>query len=408
MEKPNKEGLCPIVLRIIKDRKSKIITLPVKCKKEQWNEAKSELTKECKNYKQVNIILSEKKIQANKIIYDFELEGIDFTLTQFEEAFLGKKDINITLKAYWEEKISDLIDVGRTGSARAYKDTMVSFFKFNPNKQLMFRDITVEMLDKYEAYMRKNKRGSSDGGIGVKMRQFRALYRDAIRKGIVNEKYDPFKVYKVSRLKSRPDKRALTRDEVFKIENLDLVKYPHLKEARDLFVFSYFTRGMNFYDIMKLRWKDIDDRYITYTRSKTKGNFKLEIIQPLREIIESYRILSKTGYVFPILLSDDLTPTQLENRKAKKLKKFNKDLKEIALVVGINKVVTSYVARHSFATNVRDAGGSVEKISQAMGHSDVSITMSYLEDFENADMDALTRTLIREPQIDYLTTKGAA
>lgn len=399
-DKPTKEGLYPIVLSVIKDRKTKVISVGIKCLKKDWDEAKSELKKSYNNYTQVNRILLQKKEEALKIVYDFGLEKIDFTLTQFEAKFKGEKDINKTVKSFWQEKITDLNLAGRTGNARAYKDTMNSFFKFAKNEKLMFREVTVEMLDKYETYLRST--GSKDGGIGVRMRELRALFNDAIKKGIVHEKYYPFKAYKVSKLKGKGQKRALTHGEIKLIEELDEEKYPHLAQSKKLFMFSFYTRGMNFYDMMKLTWNEVQGNYITYTRSKTKVNFKIEILPPVRKILDEYRERrSITNYIFPILLHMELTPLQIENRKAKKLKEFNSDLKKIAEIQGIHSTVTSYVARHSYATILRYLGGTTEAISQSMGHSNVGITTAYLKDFEHDDIDVVNRKLIEEPVFTY-------
>ncbi|NDI98704.1 site-specific integrase [Flavobacterium sp. LaA7.5] len=402
-DKPTKEGLFPIVISIIKERKTKVIALGIKCLKKDWDEAKSELKRTHKNYFQQNIVINQKKDKALKIIYDFELENIDFTLTQFEERFRGVKDMNITVKSFWRKKISDLNLAGRTGNARAYRDTMNSFFKFAKNEKLMFREITVEMLDSYEIYLRSN--GSNDGGIGVKMRELKALINDAIKKGIVAEKYYPFKIYKTSKLKGNNPKRALTRDEIQLIEELDENKYPHLKQAKQLFIFSYYTRGMNFYDILKLTWQSIEKGTIIYTRSKTKSNFRIKILPPVQDILDELKNKSfATSYIFPLLLKDDLTPLQIENRKAKTLKKYNKDLKLIAEAVGITQKLTSYVARHSFATNLKELGESTEIISQAMGHTDIKITMAYLKDFGDDVIDKSHEKLLREAPPEYSDT----
>jgi site-specific recombinase XerD len=351
---------------------------------------------------QRNRVLLGLKQKALTIIDGFNLEEIDFTLNQFEAKFRGKEQSKITVLEFWLDKINDLNLAGRTGNARAHQDTKNSFFKFHKNQKVLFREITVEVLDKYETHLRAN--GSNDGGIGVRMRELRALYNEAIRRGVVLEKYYPFKVYKVSKLKSKGFKKALTRDEVKKIENLDENKYPHLLAAKYLFVFSYYTRGMNFYDMMKLRWDNIDNDKILYIRSKTHGKFIVKILEPVQEILSFYKSVNTfTGYVFPILLKEGLTPMQIENRKSKTLKRFNSDLKKIAEIVGINKSISSYTCRHSFATNLKELGISTEIISQSMGHQNVSITTAYLKDFDNNIIDDANEKLLQEPISIYTT-----
>jgi site-specific recombinase XerD len=398
--KQNKEGLYPIVLRITKDRKIKLITLGMSCQRKDWDDKEACFKKSYTNYIQRNRVLLNIKQKALSIIDGFNLNEIDFTLEQFEAKLRGKEQSKITVLEFWEDKVKDLNLAGRTGNAIAHKDTKNSFFKFCKNQKILFREITVEVLDKYETHLRAT--GSNDGGIGVRMRELRALFNEAIKRGLVDEKYYPFKTYKVSKLKGRGIKKALTRAEIKMVEDLDITKHPYLLEAKQLFVFSYYTRGMNFYDMMKLRWDNIEKDKVIYTRSKTKGRFIVKILKPVQDILDYHRNLNKsTNYVFPILLKEGLTPIQIENRKSKKLKRFNSDLKKIAEIVGIDKPLTSYVARHSFATNLKELGVSTDIISQSMGHHNVSITTAYLKDFDNEIIDDANQRLLLEPNTLY-------
>lgn len=395
--KQNKDGLYPIVLRIIKDRKIKLISLPIRCKMEHWNGY--ELHKDHPNCSVHNRIILKKKGEAMKIRDDFELEGEDYTLNQFEEKFRGKKMRDVNVKGFWEEKRNDLVIAGRTGTARSHRDGINSLFKFC-NNNLNFRDITPNFLDKYVTYLRS--RNNNDGGIVVKMRTIRALFNDAIKKGIVKKEHYPFEIFKVSQFKSEGIKKALTRNDIEKIENLDITKYPDLIDAKNYFVFSYYTRGMNFVDMMKMKWKDIQAGKIYYIRSKTKKPFVIGILDPVNEILEYYKLQNRiTSYVFPLLLKEQLSPIQIENRKANTLNIYNKKLKEIAEILKIESNITSYTARHSFATNMKFAGVSTDIISQTLGHRDLSITQTYLKKFENEDLDNATKKLLKEPLSVY-------
>ena len=402
-DKENKEGLYPVILRITKDRKIKIITLSLECQKKDWNEKDSQFKKSFNNYVQSNRVILGVKQKALAIISDFSLEEFDFTLSQFEDRFRGKKQTNIIVKDFWRDKIEDLIKAGRIGNARAHEETSKSFFKFCKNQSIHFREITVEILNKYETHLRAT--GSNDGGIGVRMRELRALYNEAIKRGVVDEKYYPFKIFKVSKFKGKGFKKALTRAEVRRIEDLDEEEYPHLAQSKKLFVFSYYSRGMNFYDMMKLTWENVEGDKIVYTRSKTKGRFTVKVLKPVEDILKYYKgSNTTTNYVFPILLKEGLTPLQIENRKFKTLKKFNSDLKKIAQIVEINKPVTSYVARHSFATNLKEVGVSTDVISQSMGHQNIAITSAYLKDFEDDVIDNANERLLMEAIPIYNST----
>ncbi|MBF6641668.1 site-specific integrase [Flavobacterium sp. J49] len=383
--KPRSDFTYPIVLQVIKDGKAKVIYTGISCNKSDWTG--QELKKTHPNFQKRNLILMNIKQRALKIIDDFIEEGIDFTLNEFEKLFKGdKQNSRITVFEHFQDVIQRMKLSNRLGNSKSYLDTCNSFFKFHSDRDLTFKGLNVTLLEKYEAYLRN--RNNQDSGIAFKMRALRALFNSAIRNGIVSNDHYPFDKYKISKLKGKGIKRALTRDEVKRIIEVDLSDRPDLINTKNYFVFSYFVRGINWIDVLKLKKENIQDDYIVYIRSKTKTVFKVKILPPVKKILDYYLNQNRaTEYVFPILLRDDLTPMQIENRKQKTLKRFNKELKELAKVAKVAKNVTSYVIRHSYATNLKQLGVSVEKISQSMGHSSVEITNSYLKDFETEEID---------------------
>lgn len=394
-DKPTKDGLYPVILRITKNRKSKLISLGLECLKKDWDEVNAQFKRTHFNQIQRNILISKHFYRALKILDDFSIEEVDFTLDQFEEKFRGIEPNKTTVLEFWNEVISDLIKSGKAGNAKALNETKNSLFSFYKKHNLMFKEITPGFLEKYEVYLRQNN--NSDGGVAFKMRELRSIYNKALIKKVVDEKHYPFKVYKISKLKVGNIKKALTRDEIRLIENIDESKYPSLADAKRIFMFSYYCRGINYFDIMQLKWSNISENRISYIRSKTKGRFSIEILPPVQEILSYYKnTFLDTGYVFPILLSENMTATQIQNRKHKKLKKFNNDLKKIAKIVGINKPLSSYVARHSYATNLKQLGVSTDRISQSMGHKNLAITTAYLKDFEDEVIDRENEKLLQE------------
>lgn len=390
--KPRSDFTYPIVLQVIKDGKAKVISTGISCNKSDWTG--QELKRTHPNFQKRNLILMNIKQRALKIIDDFIEEGIDFTLNDFEKLFKGdKQSSRITVFEHFQDVIQRMKLSNRLGNAKSYHDTCNSFFKFHSDRDLTFKGLNVTLLEKYEAYLRS--RNNQDSGIAFKMRALRALFNSAIRNGIVSNDHYSFDKYKISKLKGKGIKRALTRDEVKRIIEVDLSDRPDLINTKNFFVFSYFVRGINWIDVLKLKKENIQDDYIVYIRSKTKTVFKVKILPPVKKILDYYLNQNRaTEYVFPILLRDDLTPMQIENRKQKTLKRFNKELKELAKVAKVAKNVTSYVIRHSYATNLKQLGVSIEKISQSMGHSSVEITNSYLKDFETEEIDIENEKLL--------------
>jgi integrase len=393
-------GECPVLLRVIKNRKTKYINLGFSCKPAEWDAGNNQFKSRHPNAAKRNIILAKERNRAMEIIDQYHTEGVDFTLDQFENTFRGiapepttPQEVKPNVYLLLSDKIDKLTRSKKVGNARLYRDVQKSFFKFNPNKNLSFSDLTVVMLENYEVWLREN--GCTDGGISVRFRTLRAIYNDAIKKEYANANEYPFKKFGVNRLKSEGIKKALTREEVRLVENLDLAKYPNYTFSRHLFVFSYYTRGMNFVDMMKLRWSDIFDDKITYIRSKTGRPFVLKIVPPVQTILDYFKSQpSNTDYVFPILLVEGLNPTQINDRKHKILTRFNRELKEIAQIVGIQKRLSSYAARHSFATNLKFSGVAISIISESLGHRTQEVTETYLKSFENSVIDEAVEKLL--------------
>lgn len=387
-------GKYPICLRITKDRKSKYFKTIFDASEIEWDSNIGKFNKRNENYIQNNRLLHKFQDRALRVIGELKIEREDFTLEDFEKRYrVDSNPIQSNVFTFWEEIIGEMIDAGRTGNARANRDTYNSLKMFNRSTNLTFKHITPSYLNKYEVFLRS--RGGTDGGIGVRMRAIRALYNFAINRNIIKSDFYPFKAYKLSKLKGKGAKRALSFDEVQQIVKMNLPDYPTLRNTRNYFVFSFYTRGMNFTDMMKLEWNDIKDNRIFYIRSKTKGNFILKVLPPVQEILDYYRENSRgTKYVFPLLLREDMTPTQIENRKSKTLKKYNKDLKEIARICEIDKNISSYVARHSFANCLKQKGVATDVISESMGHQNLAITQAYLKELDSSVLDEASELLL--------------
>lgn len=389
--KPLSNNLHTVYLRVIKNRNRKNIAIGIKCKKEHFQN--EQFIKGHSNYKTENNLLVNLKARAEKIIRDFQIDGVNFSLVEFENKFRGKPEIsNYKVSDFYDEIIDEYERSGRMSYAKSFKDTKKSFLKFAGNK-ILFKQINPILIEKYEVYLRENN--NQNGGIAFKMRHLRRLMNIAITRKIMPKENYPFEVYKVSKIKSESNKRALSVDEFKKIKNVDLSKNLELLEAHNYFMFSVYTRGMNFADMANLKWENVFNDRITYKRSKTKHRFNIEISDEVQAILNYYKSQNRNSeFVFPILLKNDMTPKQIANRKHKVLQRYNKKLKEVAKIAGVEQVLTSYVARHSFATILKYLGTSVEKISEMMGHSNVEITKNYLKDFGDEILDLESRKLL--------------
>lgn len=392
--KPLSNGLYPIFLRVTKDRKSKYIAINLAAEKSQWNSSKGEFRKNYPDSKQFNETLKEITKRAEKIISDSLAEGEDISLDEFYDSFFGYKlDKQMSFLDAFQEYIDELMKSNRIGNAKYYIATKKSFAKFLNDGSVSFKEVTPKLLKDYEVFLRANN--NSDTGIAAKMRALRAIFNDAIKKNYTKQDYYPFTTYKISKFKKTNNKRAISNASIKKIVNIDINKHPQFTNCRNYFLFSYYTRGMNFYDMMLLTWDNIKEDKIYYTRRKTKTAFTIQILDPVKEILSYYKSQNRgTNYVFPILLSEDMTPIQIENRKFKTLKQYNKQLKELGELAKIEEKLTSYVARHSFATNLKQKGVSTDIISEAMGHQNIAITQTYLKELDNNVLDDAMKSLL--------------
>ena len=234
--KPMANGKHAVYMRILKDRKQKKISLGLYCKKVHFvNEA---FTKHHPSYQTENQMLLKLKARALEIIRVFKLDQHDFSLDEFEEEFrTTKREKEVNVIDFFDEIIEEKTKAGDIGTAQTYKDTRDSIIKFR-GKGIKFSSITLLFLEKYELFLRE--RGSTNGGVGFKMRTLKALYNKARKRKIIPKEPYSFEDYKVSKLKSEARKIALTIEEFKKIKNLKVSEHPLLLEAYNYFMFSVF------------------------------------------------------------------------------------------------------------------------------------------------------------------------
>ena len=190
----------------------------------------------------------------------------------------------------------------------------------------------------------------------------------------------------------------MTKEDVKKIMSLDLSgERQYMQFARDIFMFSYFGAGINFSDIALLRYCDISDGRVRYIRKKTGKEISFPLSDAGLEIIRRYSRQDATSedYIFPILdRKIHKTEIQRKNRIHKVLGHVNPCLAEIGKMAGLETHLTTYVARHTFATVLKRSGVNIAIISESMGHSDIATTQIYLDSFENSQIDEAMKNLL--------------
>ena len=316
-------------------------------------------------------------------IRKFNLELKDYTIDSLVDMTLQKLKSTI-VEEYIDDLVATLKQEKRMGTAKSNNDCKLMLFKFHINRKLTFQEIDYGFLIKWESFMRK--RDFKETSMAVYFRTLRSIINKAINEGIISKACYPFDNFKVSKFDLKTKKRALSKEDMIKIYNYPVKEGSKLSDCHKIFMFSYFNQGMNYIDIAKLQWSNISKSGIMeYNRQKTGCSFAIQLGEQSLKILEDYRKLTgydANNYVFPILNKViHITPQQIQNRLLRVIKQVNSNMKVIGKELEIETPITTYVARHTYATVLKRSGVSTSIISNALGHESESITQTYLDDF---------------------------
>ena len=389
-------GEHPIVLRISENKKRVTKSLGISVKAQHWDFSREEPKPKCPNRDLIiSIILKVKSEYQSKILEKIAHDE-EFTATSLinEE----KEEIKAkTVEDFYTSLIEELKERGQIGTSYAYKGSYRVLKQFNKKKKLnfTFSYIDVSFCKKFEDWLRA--KGNKDTTISFQLRTLRATFNRAIEAKIVAKDKNPFTEYKLSHLNTKTMKRALSKSDIMKIMQADCTdKTPIRQLAQDLFAFSYLCGGISFVDIANLTPRNIIDNRLIYQRQKTHGGINLQLSDEAKRIISKYSDYQlSAGYLFPILHHKrHITPIQKMNRTHKICHDINQELRTFGKELDITTDVTTYVARHSFATVLKKSGVNIGIISQALGHQDIKTTQIYLSKFDNEQVDEAMKNLL--------------
>lgn len=296
-----------------------------------------------------------------------------------------KEDKDVSLSAFIRERIDKLYAGGHYRTAETYRSALNSFTRFREGKDIPLQEITQETIKDYECYLKKN--GLRMNTVSFYMRILRAVYNKAVADGIIQDCH-PFLYVYTGIGKTR--KRALPIEVIKKIKNADL-KSETTVLARDVFLFSFYTRGMAFVDIAFLRKKDLDKGVLTYKRKKTGQMIKIKWERCMQEIADKHRSDDGNSFMFPIITDEDGTETRQYRSKQSEI---NRQLKNIGLSLGIDTRLTMYVARHSWASIAKTMNIPLAVISDSMGHHSIKTTQIYLDTIDSDVIDKANNSII--------------
>jgi integrase len=379
------DGNYPIKLTVYYGRQKKRYKTPFKATQEVYdrllaNRLRDESTKQLK--RQTVSWLDKQTLIAESIV--------PFTFTDFENVFYAEKiksrkiQLNDGVNSIYEKHMQALNDEGRISTARSYQDSLTSMLSYKKN--LKVSQITPDFLKGYEKWMTDN--GRSLTTVGMYVRALRTIFNMAIENEVIDASKYPFKKYTIP----APQKisRTLKKEEIKQIINYT-AKRDADAVALDYWVFSFISNGMNFKDIALLKYGNINGDFLEFRRAKTKrttNNNSLPIMVPLDENLlyiikkRGNKSKKKEDYIFPIL-KHGLTPQEEYDHIKTFVRNTNKRLIRVGIELGLSLKVTSYVARHCFATIQKNNNAPLAYISEALGHSNLKTTQNYFGRFED-------------------------
>ena len=311
------------------------------------------------------------KYHADDIIATFQKTLTDQTLFNFMQSVIARLQL-----------------MGKERTAETYHSTLKSFMKYRQEQDILLEDIDSDLMQMYEAHLQS--RGISKNSISFYMRILRAVYNRAVEKELTENRH-PFKhVYTGT---EKTVKRAIPLKSIKQIKNLELPIKSSLDFARDIFLFSFYTRGMSFIDIAFLKKKDLANGILSYRRRKTGQQLFIRWEKCMQEILDKYKENEESPYMLPII-----NPQEKHERQQYKniLYRINKSLKDIGQLIKLPIPLTMYVARHSWASAARSKNIPISVISEGMGHDSEKTTQIYLASLDTAVVDRANRIILKD------------
>ena len=374
-----------IYYQVIRNRAVRQIGTELRLYENEWDKKASsvrifaEISDIRKNYLQSvdeRIRWDCKRLKA--IIALLDRKGGGYTAEDVAKQFNSQPD-GLSLFHFMQGIISQLKQLGRVRTSETYTATLNSFMKFRAGQDILLCEVDSDTMQLYEAWLKGN--GACPNTVSFYMRILRAVYNRAVEKELAEQRH-PFKhVYTGI---DKTVKRAVSLEAIKLIKELDLTLNPHLAYARDMFLFSFYTRGMSFIDMAYLLKSDLKDGILTYRRRKTGQQLSVKWERCMEDIVAKYKDTYNTDYLLPII-TNPLADGRKQYRNA--IYRVNTALKEVARLAGLAVPLTMYCGRHSWASIAKSKNIPLSVISEGMGHDSEETTRIYLASLDTSVID---------------------
>ena len=388
-----KDGSYPIILRLSHFRKTTSINLGLSISEEFWDDKNERIKKSYKGTSSVSKLnnrLLKEKIRAVDIFNDlYEKDKLNFLSVLQLKARIVKTVANDSFYEFSLGLVKELNATERFGNANIYYSITKVLKKFHDGKDLKFAEINYDFLKRFEIW--HFSRGNSVNGLSAYMRTIRAIFNKAIKSGVISKDAYPFSNYKI---KTAPtEKRAIDVSSIKSIMQLKLDEKDSLFHYRNYFLISYMLYGISFIDMAFLKLENIIDNRIKFQRRKTSKPYDIKVTPQLEELLYFYiKGKVKSDFIFPVITRDTFDLQYKDVLWARK--RYNKGLKEIAQLCNIDERLTSYVSRHSFATQAMLQDVPLQAISAMLGHNRLTTTQIYLKSLPSQVLDDYNKKLV--------------
>jgi integrase/recombinase XerD len=387
-----KKGNCTVRLQVIYKRFPKHYSTKIQMLPEDWQKTIGPKTRG--DLKEKKIIIHENLRRALDIIYDMD----SFSFEKFEKRFLDPDRIKDDVYGAYDDYIKVLKGNQQFGSANCYTYSRNSIKAFVGDKRLSFKDINPQFLKKYESH--ETLKETSQTTVSIYLRCLRYLFNQAIKEGIAKQEDYPFGKGRYEIPQPQNIKKAMKLAEIEKIYKYQPETDVPENIYKDLWIFSYLCNGMNIKDLCWLKYSNIQGDHIYFRRAKTintnRNSRPIDIIltDKVQQIIDRWgnKPVHPDSFIFPIL-NNEQSPEKKHAVVAQTVQMINVYINRVAAKVGIEHRITTYTARHSFATVLKRSGVNVTFISDALGHTDIKTTENYLDSFEDEQKKEIAKKL---------------
>lgn len=383
-----KEGT--IYYQIIHDRVIRQIRTDYRIFREEWDNGKNAVAITTGGREAFLRAVKDSVVRdikrLNAIIGKLEGDCSGFTADDVVEKFQEPAD-EPCFSGFMEEVIARLKRLGKTRTSETYTAALNSFMRFREGRDVPLDEINSDLMEEYEAYLKGC--GVSLNTVSFYNRILRATYNRAVEKGLTPQRHPFRNVYTGM---EKTVKRAIPVEAIRRIKELDLSLKPILDFARDMFLFSFYTRGMSFVDMAYLRKSDLRNGILSYRRKKTGQQLHIRWERCMQEIVEKHPNVT-TEYLLPLITN----PTGSDRKQyGNALHLVNRKLKKVAEMAGLSVPLTMYVARHAWASTAKRKNIPLSVISEGMGHDSETTTQIYLASLDTSVIDEANKLILKD------------